>query len=152
MIHKGLIIVALARYFDWFHNTMMTEWWIDYGIADVLFITRSGYATEIEIKMSLSDWKADLVKEKWGRQRPSIARFFYAVPESLVDKEPPGIPPEHGLIAISMGSKGYPRARVVREAKRLKASKISDHEIRRMFASCYHRFWGAEIKRRMANR
>lgn len=148
-MHSGQIVAGLARHFNWFQNTMMTEWWIDYGQADLLFISRAGYVTEIEIKTSFSDWNADQFKEKWKRPRPHIARFFYAVPLALVDRIPAWIPEERGIISLEASkTRGYPIIRTVREAKRFKAQKISDNEILRMYASCYRRFWNNEIDRR----
>lgn len=52
--------------------------------ADLFLVSKSGYATEVEIKRSLSDLKADFKKSK-----PFICdkvyRFYYCVPDSLVN-------------------------------------------------------------------
>ena len=147
-LNAGHILYALARYFNWFQNTMMTEWWIDGGQADLLFVSRSRYATEIEIKVSLSDWNADRDKDKWKRDRPHISRFFYAVPEALSDRIPEWVPKSAGIIAVELLRKGVPRVRVVREAKRKRSEKISEEIIRHMHSRCYFRFWGKEMARR----
>ena len=50
--------------------------------ADILVLSKSGYLTEIEIKRSLSDLKADFKKEH-DHSDERIKSFFYCVPESL---------------------------------------------------------------------
>lgn len=51
--------------------------------ADLLIMSKSGYLTEIEIKRSLSDLKADF-KKKHDHSDDRIKYFYYAVPEKLV--------------------------------------------------------------------
>ena len=53
--------------------------------ADLLAITPSGKVTEIEIKRSLSDLKADFRKEH-RHDAGCVSRFFYCVPECLADQ------------------------------------------------------------------
>ena len=50
--------------------------------ADILVLSKSGYLTEIEIKRSLSDLKADF-KKGHDHSDERIKSFFYCVPESL---------------------------------------------------------------------
>lgn len=51
--------------------------------ADLAIISKSGYMTEIEIKRSLPDLKADFKKKKdFICER--VYQFFYCVPDSLV--------------------------------------------------------------------
>jgi hypothetical protein len=54
--------------------------------ADLIAVTGSGYAYEVEIKISSYDLRKDAEKGKWRRGLdPRIKRFYYAVPEELVD-------------------------------------------------------------------
>ena len=144
-LNGAQIQLALAQHFNWFQNRMMPEWEIDGGRADLLFVSRAGYATEIEIKVSFSDWQAYRDKEKWKRGRPHIARFFYAVPASLALRLPDWLPEGAGILAID----GL-RVRIVREARRFVAQKLAPAEIRRMEEACYYRFWRAELRKRRA--
>lgn len=148
---SGRIRFALARYFNYLDHLMMTEWEIDGGIADMLFISRAGYATEIEIKISVSDWKADQNKGKFDRERPHVARFFYAVPEELADKVPVTIPSYAGILIVRSGKglkyHSFDQVREIRAAIRRKAQKISEQEITRLYRSAYYRFWREEMKR-----
>lgn len=74
--------------------------------SDLLFLSKSGIWTEIEIKVSRSDFLADLrnktekhdvLKDAKNRMRPN--RFFYAVPEGLV--QPEEVPEYAGLIWVT---------------------------------------------------
>lgn len=137
--HSGRLIYALAYHFDWFQNSMMTEFFVDGGIADLVFISRAGYLTEIEVKISLADWKADSSKRKWLKERPSVARFFYAVPATLVDSIPSWVPEHAGILAISASlTGGHDIVREVRAAKRQKAQKVRPEALA---SACYHRYW-----------
>jgi hypothetical protein len=51
--------------------------------ADMIVMSKSGYLTEIEIKRSLSDLKADFKKEH-DHSDIRIKYFYYCVPESLL--------------------------------------------------------------------
>lgn len=53
--------------------------------ADLLGVNKSGQVTEVEIKRSLSDLRADF-KKHHHHDDDSITYFYYCVPESIVDK------------------------------------------------------------------
>jgi len=146
-VHAGHILLALARYFNWFQNTMMPECWIDGGQADLVFVSRAGYVTEIEIKVSFSDWNSDCEKDKWKRERPHVARFYYAVPETLSERVPAWLPDGAGILSVSLGRHGRPTITPIREARRMKAAKITPEEIRHMHQRCYFRYWRSELSR-----
>lgn len=147
-MNAGQIQISLASYFDWFSNTCVPQWEIDGGIADLLFITKAGYVTEIEIKCTMSDWNADADKSKWKRERPHVSRFFYAVPEKLADRIPEWVPQEVGIISLlECRKRGFPLVRMIREAKRLKSKPFGAKEIAHIHARCYFRFWRYEMKR-----
>lgn len=143
------IRIALARHFDWFHNMMMPEWFIDGGQADLLFVSRAGYVTEIEIKIGFADWNADREKEKWKAARPHVGRFFYAVPGALAERTPDWLPSHVGVLVVTFDHRGQPRVRIVREAVRRKSDKLTPSELERMRMSCYYRFWRSELRRNL---
>lgn len=73
--------------------------------SDILFLSKSGFWTEIEIKVSRSDFKADaknkiekhsILSTKDNHFKPN--QFFYAVPKGLV--LPDEIPEYAGLLEI----------------------------------------------------
>jgi hypothetical protein len=150
--NAGRIMLACAGYFNWFQNTMMPEWQVDGGRADLVFISRAGYLTEIEIKVSMADWNHDAGKDKWKKNwRPNVSRFFYAVPETLENKIPDWLPPDAGVIVVRAG-KTRDMVQVVREAKRKRCLPIETKEIQYIHRQCYYRFWRLEIQRRRAIR
>lgn len=146
-VHGGHIIHALARKYDWFANQMMTEVHIDGGRADLVFVSKAGYLTEFEIKISRADWNADRHKIKWSKPRPSVTRFFYAVPATLATEPPDWLPEHVGLVAIDLGESGIPHAHELRAARRLRSRPVSDAFRQQINSSAYYRFWRAEFAR-----
>lgn len=57
---------------------------LDYE-ADLVIITKSGYLTEVEIKRSWEDFKADF-KKNHKHDDPRVYNFHYCVPESILDR------------------------------------------------------------------
>jgi hypothetical protein len=53
--------------------------------ADFVVISKSGYLTEIEIKRSWEDFKADF-KKKHNHDAEQVYYFYYCVPVSIVSK------------------------------------------------------------------
>ena len=100
-MHSGDIEVMLSRYFDCRVNTIVPN--VSYGLhiheVDLLVVSHSGYATEIEIKTSLSDLKADL-KKAHGHRSNKIKYLYFAVPLELRDKALELIPERAGLLVI----------------------------------------------------
>lgn len=53
--------------------------------ADMIIMSKSGYLTEIEIKRSIADLRADF-KKSHDHSDPLVRDFYYCVPESLVNE------------------------------------------------------------------
>lgn len=54
--------------------------------ADLVVVTKAGYATEYEIKRSWTDFLADFKKDERAHKAPWVYRFAYVVPDSIIDK------------------------------------------------------------------
>lgn len=54
--------------------------------ADLVVVSKSGYATEYEIKRSYSDFIADFAKDEEAHKAPWVYQFFYVLPLSIKDK------------------------------------------------------------------
>ena len=67
--------------------------------CDILVLSQSGYATEIEIKTSLPDLKKDRLK-KHGHRHNHIKQLYFAVPEKLAESALELIPERAGLYVI----------------------------------------------------
>lgn len=111
---------------------------------DVCVITPADYLYEIEIKRTLSDWKADEHKDKWKRSRPQVSKFYYAIPPELLDKKPPFVSEDTGIILLeksknlNAGFRVY--AEIHKPAKRLSKYKV-DRNRAYMMGVFYHRYW-----------
>ena len=67
-LHAGHIEVSVAIYFGVRQNLIVpnVSWGLDFGHEiDLLKVSQSGYATEIEIKVSKQDIIRDKSKKKW---------------------------------------------------------------------------------------
>lgn len=126
--------ICLMSFFNIRHNIIVPN--ISWGIAnlhecDLLVLSRSNYATEVEIKISRADLLKDK-KKKHGHKHNHIARLYYAVPEKLVELALDEIPSRAGLIVCKEitcknGSTIY--AKKIRECKRnMKAHQWSEKE------------------------
>jgi hypothetical protein len=77
---------ALAKYFDTRKNIIVCN--VSFGLldyeADMLILNRTGYLTEIEIKRSLSDLKADFGK-KHKHDDKKVKEFYYCIPDTLLE-------------------------------------------------------------------
>jgi hypothetical protein len=82
--------VTLANHYDLRRNLIVPN--VHWGLGflheiDMLIVTKSGYASEIEIKISKSDLKHDM-KKKWAHNNfidnPRIKTITFAMPESMV--------------------------------------------------------------------
>jgi len=65
--------------------------------CDMLIVTKNRYLTEVEIKISLSDLKADFKKEHQHKDE-NIKNFYYAFPEEMKEKALELIPEECGIL------------------------------------------------------
>jgi hypothetical protein len=86
--------------------------------ADFVAISRVGYLTEIEIKVSKADLLADASKYKFQDPRhkgwAKIKEFYYAVPESLVKDVPESYRLVAGIISVPINKNK--RCKVIHEA------------------------------------
>lgn len=150
-MNAGDIQRALIRYINWWENIIVPEFSLENGNgperADVIQVTRSGYATEYEIKISAADWRADLQKPKWKTWPANtgfVTRFFYVVPGKVVDdkrvpaiKPPDNLPFGVGVILVMM--RGGCTEAVA--ARRFKAPPVPAATMQRIKDAFYYRYW-----------
>lgn len=144
--NAGRMLFALARYWNWWETQMITEFEIDGGRADLVLVSKAGYATEIEIKVSRGDWRNDREKLKWmahGWTRPHVSRFFYAVPAQLVSEIPEWVPNDAGILAVHAGlaARGADQVREHRAARRYTDRRLTDQQLAQIERAFYYRFW-----------
>lgn len=104
-MHAGNIELAVAALLNYRVYTIVPN--VSHGLylnheCDMLAL-KDGKFTEIEIKISLSDLKADF-KKSHGHKSKYISRLVYAIPEEMLAKAEQIIPKEYGIIVV----KTYP--------------------------------------------
>ena len=102
----GDIEMAIKRHYDPRRNLIVpnVSWGFGVHECDMLVVSKSGYATEIEIKVSKGDLIKDAKKEHKHESR-KICRLYFAIPKSLSEKIGNDvelmIPSGAGLIEVS---------------------------------------------------
>jgi len=93
--------VALMHYLNVRVNLIVPNlsWGLINYEADIVSLTKSGYATEIEIKISKSDLKADF-KKRIQHNSNYFKYFYYAVPLDMKDFALDIIPERAGLFVV----------------------------------------------------
>ena len=123
--------------------------------ADLLVIQPTGMVYEIEIKVSVGDFRrefthksqkyAALLKGKHPGPRGEatiVHHFMYAMPKEIYEKVKSEIPDWAGLILLD-GQKAGRRfvPRIVRRGKRLPGRKATDSDRAAAMRSIYCRYW-----------
>lgn len=147
--------LALMLYFDFRRNIIVTNVsdisQLVRTEADLLIVTKAGYATSIEIKVSKSDLIADkkkhYMKHIYNMHREDHPQFgilndhylnvyfkgikekYYAVPEELKDFALENIPDWCGLLTVSEKNNGILSVKYARFAKKLFPEKWDDKKL-----------------------
>ena len=120
------IEVAIAKYYGVRKNIIVPN--ISWGLlsheVDLLVVRKSGVAIEIEIKISLQDFKADFKKEHHHQERLNrITEFYYVMPKQLYLKCKDLIPEGAGVIIceryLDYAKNDRIQARLMKKATRI---------------------------------
>lgn len=112
--------------------------------ADLIILSSTGYLTEIEIKVSVSDLKAEKLK-KHTHSSNLIRRLFFAMPENL-EKHVEHVPEKAGIFFVD----NYGRVTQYRKAKiNTSARKLSSKEIYQVLRLGNMRTWS--LRRKLTN-
>jgi hypothetical protein len=87
-LHSGHMEVAVAELIGYRNHTIVPN--VSWGLGlrhecDMLVLDKKGQFTEIEIKISLADLKADF-KKPHGHASKIITRLVYAIPKDMLEK------------------------------------------------------------------
>ena len=134
--------LAVARHFDYRTNLIVPNVTsgmnLDYE-ADIVVLRPSGWAIEVEIKVSAADIRADL-RKKHQHDSQMFKELWFAVPEAL--KDDPNIPDRAGILSVRETNDGAIRARQVRRAQRRKdAVKLQPKEVTQLYRIASMRTW-----------
>jgi len=138
-MHSGEIELALARYFDTRENLIVPNisWGLNLHEIDLLVLNSSNYAYEIEIKISLSDLKADQNK-KHQHLSNKIKRLYFAVPLELKLEALKYIPERSGLFIVEDNT----RVTLIKlPIINKNARKFNDNEIKKLYELSNMRLW-----------
>lgn len=123
-------------------NTTLLGW-----ESDLVSVTAAGFLCEYEIKISRSDFRADLKKIRHrildasmiNEKHRGPAYFYYAVPCDMVGVEE--LPEYAGLIYV------HPILQIIKKAPRLNKGKITEHQVAWLQRSIMARFWKERLKK-----
>lgn len=173
-MNERSIQLALYRHFrsSWAcacPNFTPGPWWE----CDLWAVTKAGYEIEYEIKTSMPDFRCDAKKaqdgtflrsaqgevERDGRGRllrqttykhdqlvagAGPSRFYYVVPESLVEPVRPCLPAWAGLVACVPWGRGRARVRsIVVQAPQLHRRKVDRRRLEQAKKTMWYRYWDA---------
>lgn len=134
--------LALVRYLDSRVNFIIPNvfWGLNFNYElDLMVVKTSGYAYEIEIKVSIADLKADK-KKKWGHYSNRIKQLYFALPLVLLEKAEPLIPERAGIYTVDE----YSRVNLYRKPKiNIHARKLNEKEIIKLGKLSNMRMWNA---------
>ena len=139
------IELAIVNYFGIRQNIIVPNCYITFGTSkdhecDLLIIKRSGYAFEVEIKVSKADLKADL-KKKHSHEDERLKNLYYAMPKNLYEECKDLIPINAGAISINQFDNDF-FASIERFAPNKKCRKLTDIEQLKFARLGVMRVWG----------
>lgn len=114
------------RYFNPRVNVCVPNisWGLNLHECDILVLTPSGLAYEVEIKTSVADLRAD-AKKSHKHYHKKLAKLYFCVPAKLMDVALAEIPLDAGLLVVDNGSL---LARMVRQARARGEYRWSDQD------------------------
>ncbi len=127
--------------------------------SDMLIITKSNYMYEIEIKISVPDFRKDKDKRKWqwidpetGFYSSKIKYFYYAMPDYIYEKVKGEVPEFAGVLIVRLINTGGELAiiQVKEPAKIKKHRKLTDKEVLQLHRLCMFRYWNLFIRQKVS--
>jgi hypothetical protein len=85
---EGMIINATATFFEWWKNTCVPHVYLGPSSRemDLAVISKNGLLWTVEVKISRVDWRNDNKKLNKFPYAASPARFYYVVPDLILEK------------------------------------------------------------------
>ncbi len=152
-LHSGLIEIAVVGLLDYRVHDIVPNVSYGWGLrheADIIAVNKNGYVTEVEIKISASDLKADF-KKGHSHESKKIHSLVYAVPDSLVPLCIELIPPHAGIISVRFvqnysvykteHKKGIWVANWIRKAKKNRNPAITEKQRYELLRLASMRIW-----------
>lgn len=119
---------ALASFFDYRRNLIVpnVHWGLNMHECDLLMVSRSGYCTEIEIKVTRADLKND-AKKKHGHFSNRIKYLYFAIPTYL-EHCTEFVPDRAGIVTVKPEEPDdwRPRCKIIRRPSPNNSMKMTD--------------------------
>lgn len=135
------IEIAIARHFNPRINLIVPNvfWGLGFSYElDLIILTQSEYASEVEIKTTISDLKAERLKRKTAHCSNKIRRLYFAVPETMSLQALDLIPEKAGLFSVGKNFK----VTLIKAPKiNMLAHKLSEKEIKKLHKLAAMRIW-----------
>lgn len=139
------IEIELAKRFCYRRNIIVPN--VSWGAGfrhelDMMVITPAGWATEIEIKVSKADLKAD-AKKPHGHESKRIRQLYFAYPEYLGDDCAMLVPERAGIITVAWRKDGFAMKTFIKRTPKVNkdARRLNDDEISKLLHLGCMRVW-----------
>lgn len=117
--------IIMDRYWKVWYGDERRDWYTGYYEADFLYITNSNYLYEVEIKISISDFRADQKKDKY-HDHPDVRGFYYFVPQELYRKHKDEIMATCKEKGAGLIVDGHPITTILKPKVRKEVNPLSD--------------------------
>ncbi|MBO1882938.1 MmcB family DNA repair protein [Capnocytophaga sp. Marseille-Q4570] len=110
--------------------------------CDMLMVTKNYFLREIEIKISVSDFKADFKKKH--NHEGNIKQFYYAVPYYILDKIKDLVPEQAGMLVAEYNAElsDHWQLKIYKKAIDNKsATPIDEEKLNKIFRIGYLKYW-----------
>lgn len=144
------IEIAIMKFYKPRINIIVpnVSWGLELHECDLLIVSKSGYASEIEIKTSIADLKKDKIKSHKHASK-KIDKLYFAIPEEILEKALPHIPERAGIYCIETKKTSYGisyyKCNLYRPAKKTGARKLSESEIVTLLRLSYLRYYSIRL-------
>jgi hypothetical protein len=143
--------IAVANFLDPRRYLIVPNVWWGMGLnheCDIFAVSRTGYVTEVEIKVNRYDLKRDRLKHH-AHGSKLIKRLFFAIPESLIQVIQ-FVPEDAGVIVVNE-TEWAGTCRLRRSATINKMARpLSEKELNHLGRLAAMRIWS--LKRALSNR
>ena len=145
--------IALAQYFGVRMHVIVpnVSWGLGLHECDLIIMSKAGYLTEIEIKISRSDLKKDIEK-RHGHHSNKIKYLYFAIPKKL-EKDIEFIPNRAGILIVEKRKRDwadnseYISVSVLRSSEKNKSCrKLLESEQTKLARLGAMRIWGLKEK------
>ena len=107
--------------------------------CDMLMVTKNYFLREIEIKVSVSDFKADFKKKH--NHEGNIKQFYYAVPYYILDKIKDLVPEQAGILVAMCENEHWQLKRHKKAIDNKSATPIDEEKLNKIFRIGYLKYW-----------